>query len=405
MNLLSLLSLVGFIVSVLLADFVFYKNPRNRLNRLFSITLFSNAAIMLAEFGGRLSLNAADAMIWEYIDALWPLRLGLLMHFVIVLTGRWVNLKENVIKYSLLYGMCAFVFVVYVSALQSANMYGYEWGWFPVFPDEISFMLDGIYTWAAVFSLSSVMVCLAYYYIEEDPLRKHQASFVLAGIAIPAVAALFMDVAFPPTYSTSLPETSLLFTFSSIFVVYAIWRYELFMLTPEKSAQDIVSKMKDSLFLVDWKRRIKMINDASSELLGYDKNELIDKPVETIFTNSEDPKIIFSDYSFTDFTSYFKTKDEKTIPISVSNSVIENKESKKIKGYVLIGREISQRYMMEESLKKKSSGLSYSRKMLEKDDYDVEKYSRAAVERERQMKAKELDRKLKKMRDVAELPA
>ena len=110
---------------------------------------------------------------------------------------------------------------------------------------------------------------------------------------------------------------------------YAIWKYELFEITPLTAVDKILSTMSDALILIDSEERISTVNQSALNLLAYEKNELICHPVAVVFEEQdihtwysklyhENPGEISS---ITDRETTFKTKKGRTIPVSLSASV------------------------------------------------------------------------------------
>ena len=63
--------------------------------------------------------------------------------------------------------------------------------------------------------------------------------------------------------------------FFPCFVGYAIWKYDLFVLTPATAADTIISTMTDLLILLDAEENIVAVNRATLEKLEYTEDDLI----------------------------------------------------------------------------------------------------------------------------------
>lgn len=91
---------------------------------------------------------------------------------------------------------------------------------------------------------------------------------------------------------------------------------------------NIVECMIDALIVIDPDGTIKTINKATSDLLGYKEEELIGKPVATIFEEEEAlfkgtrlEKLI-KEGSIRDYIMTYKTKSGEKVPVSFSGSVM-----------------------------------------------------------------------------------
>lgn len=108
---------------------------------------------------------------------------------------------------------------------------------------------------------------------------------------------------------------------------------------------NIIKSMIDTLIVVDPDARIKTINKATFDLLGYKEEDLIGKPVATIFAEEETPfmgtrmKKLIEEGSIRDYDMTFKTKTGVKIPISFSGSVMRDKEGELV-GIVGIARDM-----------------------------------------------------------------
>ena len=91
----------------------------------------------------------------------------------------------------------------------------------------------------------------------------------------------------------------------------------------------IIKSMIDTLLVVDPEGRIRTINPATAKLLGYKEEELIGKPVDSIF---EEEELIFKgtklekllkEGSVRDYDMTYLTKSGGKIPVSFSGSVMK----------------------------------------------------------------------------------
>ena len=102
---------------------------------------------------------------------------------------------------------------------------------------------------------------------------------------------------------------------------------------------NIIKSIIDTLIVVDPDARIKTINKATSDLLGYTEAELIGKSVATIFAEEEEEEeeeLLFKgtrlqklieEGSIRDYDMTYKTKSGEHIPVSFSGSVMYEKEA------------------------------------------------------------------------------
>jgi len=111
---------------------------------------------------------------------------------------------------------------------------------------------------------------------------------------------------------------------------------------------NIIKSMKNMLIVSDVKGNIKMINEAVSELLGYDPKELIGQKIEKLFAREEiNKKIIYNGIypqkltdGILDTESVFVTKSFKKIPMTFSCSPLKDEEEDII-GTVIVAQDLS----------------------------------------------------------------
>jgi len=105
----------------------------------------------------------------------------------------------------------------------------------------------------------------------------------------------------------------------------------------------IVRSMIDTLIVVDPERKIKTINKATSELLGYKEKELIGKPVATIFEEEERVSKgiakVLKEGVVTNYDMVFLAKSGERIPVGF-NAVTMKGENGEITAMVGVARDM-----------------------------------------------------------------
>lgn len=117
---------------------------------------------------------------------------------------------------------------------------------------------------------------------------------------------------------------------------------------------NIISSMTDALIVLSPDNRIETVNEATRILLGYTQDELIEKPIDIIFTDPdnmpfkgqwlEDLKVTGQ---FKNFETQFKTMDGSVIPILLCCSVMKTEEMDVIR-IVCTARDITEIKKAEE---------------------------------------------------------
>jgi PAS domain S-box-containing protein len=120
---------------------------------------------------------------------------------------------------------------------------------------------------------------------------------------------------------------------------------------------NIIRNMVDSLIVVNLDGKIKTINRATEELLGYNEKELIGQPIGTVieaeefslFSNPKIDEIIINSSSLNVERTYV-SKDGRKIPVLFSGSVMFDNDGK-AQGIVCVAQDITEQKQTLEALK------------------------------------------------------
>ena len=120
--------------------------------------------------------------------------------------------------------------------------------------------------------------------------------------------------------------------------------------------ENIVQSMADPLVVVDPNVQIAMVNQAALDLLGYERGELLGKPVTTIFalTGRDRGAVIkrtIEQGLAGNVETRFKAKssaDGDDIPVSLSSALV--REGNEVQGLVIVAKDITERKRFETEL-------------------------------------------------------
>jgi diguanylate cyclase (GGDEF)-like protein/PAS domain S-box-containing protein len=348
-NVLALSSLLSCVVVTFQGTFVLHRNPRNALNRVFFLLCLSAAYLAFVEFQFRQAESFAKAYFWLKAGALWSFVLPLELHFVLLFTGR-PKLLENRLTYLVLYAPALIFFLLELTNMVAVQPVKVYWGWtYRTVEDGTLYSLYDI--WFVAMVVFSLYLLLQYYLKTTERRKKRQTQYVFIGLSIPTIIASIAEL------EIRVPDlTTMGFVFLCIIVGYAIWKYELFALTPASAVESIVSTMADALLLVSPEQKMVTVNQATLELLGYAESELIGQSVETILAGEEKTRFreawlaqLLTADSISDIETTFETKGAKEIPISLSGSVMRDRDGTE-RGIVYVGRDLTERKRAEEEL-------------------------------------------------------
>ncbi|MFQ6101933.1 MAG: PAS domain S-box protein [Anaerolineae bacterium] len=356
MNIFALQSLVAFVMALFLGSYVYSKNPKGKLNRVYLCLCLSYAYLVFIEFEYLTAESFETAYFCQKAGAFWPFAMSISLHFALVLTEQ-SKLLRNRFTYPLIY-VPALIFSLLdltTNALTREPVKVY-WGWTYRIPEN-SLILYINSIWNLIVLTVPICICLRYYLKVTDYKKKQQAKYVLIGYSIPVVSVIVIDLLLPllkirmPGFSTTV------FILAGIPTGYGIWKYELFTLTPVTAAEGIISTMSDSLILVGPDKRIRAVNQATLKLLGYEEGKLITQAVEFIFDERAENttlertlhKLMGTGFA-SDVETSFKSKDGRSIPVSLSASLMRDKVGSPL-GIILVGRDITERKQAEKALR------------------------------------------------------
>lgn len=363
-HILTASSLLAAIFSLFIALLVYTRNHKTELSRIFILLSLSMAFWGFLQYQMRLADTYELAAFWDKFNVLWPFSMVLLFHFILVFSKqRW--LLERKLTLVALYSSAMFFSLIDLTTNQITSDPVLEyWGWSSTASPPETLINNLKYIWLVILGLAGLYFVLRFYLERDDPIEKKQAGLVSIGVFIPLGLGLFGEIIFP-ILGHKVPElTDVEFAFGTGgFIGYAIWRYELFSLTPADAADKIIGTMSDCLLLVDPQGKIITTNQTTLDLLGYQDQELTGHPVEVVFAEDQPKGAIHekedtdSAYQvFSDIESSLRTKDQKRIPISLSSSVLHDKFGRNL-GLILIARDITDRKITEKQLSLQSEKL------------------------------------------------
>jgi len=362
MNIFALFSLFASVLSIYLGNFVYHLDKKKLLNKIFMFFSLSLSYWAFTEFMYRQADSPDTAYLWLKIGVFWPFVFSFFIHFTLAFTEK-EKLLENKLTYFLIYVPAAiFSAIELTTNLMTAGPAKKFWGYTYAIPEDLwLFWVSDI--WAFGLAFLALFLCVGYYFKVTDKKKKQQAKYVSIGFSIPLFAGLLTE-GLAPLLQLEIPELSVTFTTGlAFFVAYAIWKYELFTLSPATATENIISTMPDFLILADPKGKILTVNRSMLNILGYKENELVGKSADTLFVEerfrSEMLRKLLKDGVLKNYETKWKTKSGEEIQVSFSGSVVRSKEGQ-IVGIVGVIRDITERKKAEEELISLSSAVKMS---------------------------------------------
>lgn len=205
-----------------------------------------------------------------------------------------------------------------------------------------------------------------------------------------------------------------IFLFAITFAWYFLNKFLTKSLLHRDYTNNIISSMMDTLMVIGPDGRIKTINKATSDLLGYSQDELIDEPVATIVGGKVEGPVVHDKPEdviqflvrlglneaivgdgIDDHELDYVTKTGEKIPMSFSCSVVWN-EKDELLGVVCVARDIRERRRLvqkekelvvakitAEAERKRVAELTEAYKKLEKADQELRDTTAQLVQNEK----------------------
>ena len=287
MQIFAFLSLVSSIIVLALGIFVFSTNRKNPLNRVFLFICILAFYWMFMESMLRDADSISSAYLWMKLTFLWVFLPAAGLHFILVLTKSDL-LRRGTWVYLLIYLPAACFSIIEfttdrIITTPVLKYWGYTYGYSP---DPLPFGIE--LAWAFGILAGSVLIGIRYYFrthgdTREEPDQIHPGRFYRGH------SSRFMSQVVFPAFRIAIPESeTIFFLFFSGMIGYAIQKHELFVINPAMAADNIVSTMTDSLILLDTRRTIISVNEATLEILECPEKDLIGQPFSTIFPDPSD---------------------------------------------------------------------------------------------------------------------
>ncbi len=344
---------MGFVVSLAAGVVILCQNKRRPLNIVFACSCLFVSLWSFTEFMFRQAESYAAADFWIRARALaWPFPLAFLFHFLLIFAKKrkWLEAKTTLL---LIYGP-----VVLISALDvgTHSITGLPvlkpWGYTFDIPDTLlNWLCTG---WTALLGILALILALHCYFRIQDRKKKIQAKYIALGISFPIVGGILSEILLP-LLGIRIPElTSVAMTGLALFIGYAIWKYELFAVSPAMAAENIIATMNEMLFLLNPEGEIIRTNRKSREVLGHEESELIGRPLGVVMSDAAAGRGLIDrmikEGSIQNAEIPLRTKPGGQIPAIFSGSLIKSRKGL-ILGIVGVARDISERKRLEEDLR------------------------------------------------------
>jgi len=354
MNIISLLSLIASISCLSLGIIVYSFNRKSPLNKIFLLTAL---AAFFYSFTTVMMWTATDfthANFWNKMGTTWPFFVALVATLALVFTeNKWIKNKLN---YLILFlPALAFWLIDLSTNLINRSPVIEYWGYNDVASGTVVYY--GSIIWTIALPILAFVLCLKYYRKAEDSMQRQLRKNVMIGFAIP-IAAFISTNMIARMFGIDIPNLGFIATlFFSIFVGYAVVKYDLFTFDAAIATENILTTMPDSLILADVNGKILRVNERLMNFTGYTKKELIGKSIAKLCAENQEKTYttILDELATTTIIRnrelIFQNKSGAKLNIFFSGSIVKSKMGHNI-GIVCIIHDITDMKKIEEKLVK-----------------------------------------------------
>jgi PAS domain S-box-containing protein len=349
MNPLSIGSLSGAVVALSVAGFVLSKDTKSPANRAFAIAALTAAYHSITEFGLRQAETMDTAEFWLKVLSGWPVVFVVLLHFVLTVTNIRGRLRLALYTFAIVPALIL-VSVTATTDLFITGAVEKYWGWtFAVNTD--SWPLYLALAWLPSMIVLSIVLPIRHYLRTQDHRERQQVKFLIIAISAPLIVWGVSELVLP-WFGVSVPNlASPTYAFGLALIGYAIWKHQLFALTPAAAAEEIIAAMSDILLLLNSQGVITAANRTALDIAGYDRNELVGASADLIFPDAEyrtalsrntQPSDSHDNGVHTGIEVSLAKRSGERVPVLLSMSVMRERDGEPL-GVVCIGMDLTER--------------------------------------------------------------
>ncbi|HXV18813.1 MAG TPA: PAS domain S-box protein [Candidatus Omnitrophota bacterium] len=345
--------LVAFLILILGHIVLFHEKLS-----LVSVAFFFVSAstfIWLACIGmSYLALTSSLTLWWIRLEHLGVVFIPTTVYFFVLAVLERFHKQKKYLVLSVLVSLFFYAGVLFSDRFIQKELIRYDWGPYAKY-GPLSVLFFAFFFFMMV---TNLRLLVRDYFRKKNPVQKKRIRAFLLALGLAYLASLD----FLPTYGIDLfpmgflPITAFLFIAS-----WAIWRYRLLDLTPEFTAGHILDAMRGAVFVVDMEGNIRVLNRFACSLLGYDRMELLGKPIGILFESYTPGEVIYENGErgqiHRDHVMGWRTKDGRKIFVSVSTSVVQD-ERHVPAGVVYVALDITKLKATEEEIRNTQAFLS-----------------------------------------------
>lgn len=363
MNIILILKTFCLISAVLtygLGIFVYAKNTKSQVNRLFLLVMVTGSYWAVGEFL-IWNINSYDNVwFWLKASSLWTIVISLCVHFILTFAGHPLSKPDKIwILGTILYVPSIFfslvnIFSTYIFDV-GYNPYSAYYYYTPVFNNPV-YIIATIY-FVAIMIWGIVVGFHACVKSGKDKFRRQSSSLSIGILVVIGFGS--QSVAILPMFNIYTPNLVFIgIVFYSCTIAYAILKYGLFVLSPETVATNIIRMIPDGLILTDMDDQVVTANQSAQKIFPAewkkDHGKLTVPPFpEPVYQDIK--KTILEMETISDYEVIQDNSEQKNM--SISGSLVKDPYENPA-GIILIIRDITARKKSEKALRMANEKIS-----------------------------------------------
>lgn len=351
-KLLVVFCLLSATITYGLGIYVFAKNSRSYVNRLFCLVMLGASYWAVGEFLIWQVNSYENVFFWLKFSSFWTLVIIICVHFIIGFVNHPYTARENFWKLILYLYLPGFIFGLIgifteeIFTVSYAPGFGYYYE--PTF-DSLLYLVATVYFLIVMFW--GFYVGFAYR-IKTGPEKiRHHSNILSIGILI-VIGLGSQSVIFLPRFGIYYPNLVFIGIVAfSLIIFYAIHQYGLFTLSPETAASHLIQIMPDGLILTTMDGTIITINETAAHYCLKKSNNYVGHNIDDII-----PKTVYIELK-EKIERLGQISDYEILPgemngtvLSVSGSIVSD-PNREPAGLIFILRDITTRKISERALK------------------------------------------------------
>lgn len=340
----TFLSLISFILYLILGLYVLTKNIKNKTNILFFLVAITLALWTLMQFFASITENREIFNYWIKASLFFCIlffTFNFIFFMELTLTGRY---KKSLVFLAFIPSILLIIKFMVSKELLHVKVSRVDNFWIYEYTKTIwTFLLFGIGSFYLFISL-----LILYLWGNRTGLKKAKMQSIIISICLLLTVIFILLEALILPMMTSYKSLGLSHDLVLVWILgifYSITKYRFLSITPEIISNDVISNITELIILLDENLKIILANKKTEELIGIEKNKIINKDLSEIILKydlikNEADKMLKNQYKDFSCRIYFKSNDEPVL-IDAKFSKVFDKFNDLI-GILIIGMEVKE---------------------------------------------------------------